>query len=159
ARPSNDAGTARVPARSKKWITPAAIGAGVLLLLCVGGGFAISARQSAGARAATREGARGAGDSGRRAAPEAAVRPNDEEGADEPELAALEARLLATLSLEHGQDRRAAAEVLLAQIAGPQTDAAIASALLDLERGDAQSALQRLSGLTAEGEQIAEAFH
>src|SRR5690606_11789989 len=115
-------------------------------------GFAISAWQSASAREAIREAARVAGDSGLRADLEEAVRQIDEEGADEPELAALEARLLATLSLEHGQDRRAAAEVLLAQIAGPQTDAAIASALLDLERGDAQSALQRLSGLTAEGE-------
>src|SRR5690606_16396200 len=92
-RPSYDAGTARVRA-SKRWIVPAAIGAAVLLLVCVGGGFAVSAWQSASARESIREAARTAGASGLRAELEVAVRQIAEEGTDDPELAALEARLL-----------------------------------------------------------------
>jgi len=118
-----------------------------------------SAWRSAGVREAIRGAARAAGDCGARADIEAALAQIEAEGTDDPELAALGARLLATLALEHDQDRRAAAEQLLARTGGePLADTRIAAALLDLERSDASSALQRLSGLTAEGEQIAEAF-
>src|SRR5690606_11708681 len=119
----------------------------------------LSAWRDASAREAIREAARAAGDSGRRADLEAAIARIHEHADGDPELVALEARLLATLVLEHDDVRADAARALLAR-AGAEggADARIAAALLDLDRGDASGALTHLSGLAAEGEQIAEAF-
>lgn len=156
---AGEGGTARIRLRQlRRWVLPAAIGGGVLLLLIVGVSVGIAAWLNASAREDIREAAQLAGDSGLRADLETALAKLRDEGSDDIALIALEARLKATLVLEHDEDR-AATEVLLSRVgADLPADARIAQANLDLDRGDATSALQRLSGLTAEGEQIAEAF-
>ncbi|MEC7518560.1 MAG: tetratricopeptide repeat protein [Myxococcota bacterium] len=155
-----DIATERVPERKpgKRWLIPAALGALLLAVLGVGGGLAASAWLDASAREEVRASAATAGDSGDRGALEGVVAEIGDDG--DPRQQALRARLLATLVLEHGVERQEQARAILASLEGegPLTDAAIASALLSVSEGAPADALSVLSGLTAEGEQIPEAF-
>ncbi|HEY8426833.1 MAG TPA: tetratricopeptide repeat protein, partial [Sandaracinaceae bacterium] len=151
--------TVRTPRNRPRWLVPAAAGAAGVLALGILLAIAISAWLDARSAEAIREAAGAAGDSGMRSDFEAVVAAIEAEETDDPELIALRARLLATLALEHDQDRAAQVDALLARLgAEPTTDGRIAAALRDLDDGRAGPALQRLSGLTAQGEQIAEAF-
>lgn len=120
--------------------------------------FGVSAWLEASAAEDARVAAARAGDSGLRTDLEAALATLGDP--DDPELRALKARLLATLVLEHDADRAEEARAILSRlpVADRSADAAIASALLAVDQGDPSAALQVLSGLTAEGEQISEAF-
>lgn len=151
--------TAKGGARTR-WVVLAAVGGLVAVLVVAAGVLGVTAWRDASAREAIGEAARAAGDSGLRADLEAAIARIHERGSSDPDLIALEARLAATLVLEHDEDARAdAVRALLARAGSEQgADARIATALLDLDRGDAAGALTRLSGLAAQGEQIAEAF-
>ncbi len=130
-----------------------------LLALVALSAWGIGAWMDARAVEAVREAAHVAGDSGARADLENVIGAILEHDANDPELVALRARILAVLMLEHDEPRGEAVEALLTRFDARPTDARIAAALLHLDRGQASAALLELSGLTAEGEQIAEAFH
>lgn len=146
-------------ARTKKtWLLPAVGGGAGLLVLgglvAVGLSFYVSSQEKQEIRAA----AGAAGDSGSREAIEAVVaRIGD---SDDEELRALKARLLATLTFEHDQDHATAVGLLLAGLTAEEanTDAAVATALAALARADPRAADLALLDLTAQGEQIPEAF-
>ena len=149
--------TTRLKKSKKSWVLPVVIGGSLLVLLGIAGGFAVSAWRAASAAEELRASAAAAGDSGSRAALEALAASLAD--ADEPDRQALRARLLATLLLEHDRGEAPEVEALIQAIPGDRpTDAVIASALLAVDRGDPAAAVQTLSGLTAEGEQIPEAF-
>ncbi len=157
--PRDGSATARMPRRKPRWLVPVALGAAAALLVLIGVVWGISAWLDASAMDAIRAAAQDAGDSGLRGDIEAVVAQIDDEDPDEPELAALKARLLATLTLEHGEDHVGPITAALAHTDGEVlTDAAIAASLVHLANGDPAAALQRLSGLPAQGEQIGEAF-
>ncbi len=157
---ARDIATERVAERrgKRRWVVPAALGALLLVVLGVGGGLAASAWLDAAAREEVRGAAATAGDSGDRAAVEAVVAEIGDDG--DVRQRALKARLLATLVLEHDVERADEAQAILDSLQGDgaSTDASIASALLAVDRGASTEALSVLSGLTAEGEQIPEAF-
>ncbi|HJL14434.1 MAG TPA: tetratricopeptide repeat protein, partial [Sandaracinaceae bacterium LLY-WYZ-13_1] len=150
--------TARVPVKSRAWLPWVAVGGVALILLGVAATIGISAWMEASEQEAIRAAAAAAGDSGRREDLEAALA--RVEGSEEPAMQALEARLLATLTLEHDDDRAERARAILSALPASNrpTDASIASALLSVDQGDPAAALQVLSGLPAEGEQIPEAY-
>ncbi len=139
-------------------ILPLAIGGIVLLGLLVGVGFGVSRFLAASDLDALREAAAAAGDSGAAGELEAVVQ---QIGASEdPQLQALQLRLLATLTLEHGQDHAAAIAALESRLAEEPglNDVRIGSALLALAEEDPGRALDRLYGLEVENDQIPEAF-
>jgi tetratricopeptide (TPR) repeat protein len=150
--------TTRVP-RRKRWLLPALAGGVALVLLGALSTWAVSSWLDGRAKEAIRESARLASDSGARTDLEAAIGAILEHDPDDPELAALHARLLAVLALEHDEPRADAVDALLTRFPVRPTDGRIAAAFVHLDRGQPSAALLELSGLTAEGEQIAEAFH
>lgn len=153
-----DAPTAQTRAARPRWLLPALGGGLGLLLLVVTTLFALGAWLDGRARDAIRESARAASDSGARADVDAVVGRILEHDPEDPELAALYARQLAVLSFEHGEPRTDAVDAILIRFPTRSPDARIAAAFAHLARGRASAALVELSGLTAEGEQIAEAF-
>lgn len=142
----------------RSWLLPA-VGGGAGLL--VFGGlvvFGVSMYMSSEQKQEIRAAAASAGDNGAREELEAVVAQIGD--ASDEELLALEARLLATLTFEHDQDHGAEVQRIVGALTAEEalTDAAVASALVALAAGDPQAAERTLSGLTAQGEQIPEAF-
>ncbi len=97
-----------------------------------------------------------ASDDGLRESLESAIQVAEKHGLDDPEDVALRARLLATLVMDHGEDRAAEVQELLAQLSGPDAnlpDVRVAEAYLRIARGDvpgAQEALDSAEGESAE---------
>ncbi len=145
-------------ARGRAWILPAITGGLGLIVLAVVITFGVSAWMEASEKEEIRAEADAAGVSGARPAIEALIarigEPEDEE------LRALRARLLATLTFEHGEDHAAEVQAIVGGLTASEAaaDARIAVALIALAEGDVERARISLDRLPTQGEQIAEAF-
>jgi tetratricopeptide (TPR) repeat protein len=151
-------GTPRRRATTVRTIVLALVAISVIAGLSgVAARFALRQRADDAIRAA----AELAGADGRSATVLRAISVIDEHGVDEPAHAALRARLLATLELEHAEDRGHEVEQALGSLereAAQLPDARIARSLLLVAEGRGADALGVLSGLAASGDELAEAF-
>jgi len=150
--------TARTRPRSRQWILPALTGGFALIVLAVVVAFGVNAWMSSSEKQEIRAASAAALDSGSREEIEAVVEQIGD--SDDEELLALKARLLGTLTYEHGLDHATEVRELVNSVTAPEatTDARIAAALYSLSQGQPDEAQQRLLGLEAQGEQIPEAF-
>ncbi|MFK7984738.1 MAG: tetratricopeptide repeat protein [Sandaracinaceae bacterium] len=158
--PSKSKARSKSKSKGKKKSLLVPVMAGVLALVVVGGigGLVLWMALGASEVAEIREHAAAAGDSGSRAALESLL--TEIGDSDEPELVALRARTLATLTLEHHQDHADEVRTLLSQLdpSETHTDAAIAVALLAIQRGRPEEATRAIADMPARGESIAEGF-
>ncbi|UJR86510.1 tetratricopeptide repeat protein [Sandaracinus amylolyticus] len=149
--------TRRRPASIARMVVLVVLGLVVIGLAGVG----VRTYLRRGGDAAIRSAAAQASSDGRRTSVERAIATIDVEGADAPWRIALRARLLATLTLEHAEDRATEVEVELSRLerdGAALADARIARSLLLVAQGRGPDALGVLSGLAASGEELAEAF-
>lgn len=146
------------PKKKRGMLVPILVGGLLLMGVLAGGGFALMQYLTASDVADLRASAAQAGDTGLAADLEAVVERIGD--AEDPQLRALKARLLATLTLEHGEDHTSDVQSILSALPADDSlnDAKIGAALLALAQQQPEAALQELSGLAVEDDQIPEAF-
>lgn len=134
------------------------LGGTLLGLLAVAVAFGANIYIQRRATSKIRAAALTAGDTGRPEDLLAVVNLLNTYGSRDAHRRALRARVLATLVWEHGERRASEVEALLSRELSAYTDGRIARAQLRLARGEPEGALQMLDGLTAQGDQIPEAY-